>query len=184
MQSKWDFIKRPLGTAVAMNSYPPTRDRLWDMLHEQKSWQHFSYQTTSTNQKRIDWGLMAEKLYNAKIGFAPPGATGKTERHLFTPAYTVMMKQKNEGLEFPYEWVDGINCIEMVHDTPKEIIPTENFHTFTSLNKEKTKEKIIQYLDQPEKLYDIYVNGWRNDENYRLPFYVKNYIAKTIKDNL
>lgn len=188
IQSKEEYLKRVLGTAVVMNRYPPTRDRLFDMVNEQKNWDHFSYQTTPDNQTRIEWDVMADRLYNAKIGFAPDGATGKTERHLFTPSYTVMMKQKDDELEFPYEWVDGVNCLEMVHDLVEGIDMSKekrpNDHAIMVLNKEKTKDKIIAWLNKPEQLYDIYVNGWHNDENYRIPNYNKNYIAKSIKENL
>lgn len=190
LQSKEEFIKRTLGTAVAMNSYPPTRDKIWEMVQEQKEWNHYTYQTTADNQRRVDWNVMAAMLFNSKIGFAPDGATGKTERHLFTPAYTAMMKQEDTFLEFPYEWIDGENCIEMVHDfaegfeREKEKEYHRNGHAIRVLNKEKTKEKIIHYLNNPEELYKIYVNGWHNDENYRLPNYNKNYISKQIKENL
>ncbi len=190
LQSKQEYLNRPLGTAVAMNCYPPTRDKIWDMVHEEL-WPHFTYITIPYGrQTRIEWNGMAAQLYKAKIGFAPDGATAKTERHLFTPAYTAMAIQEDYYLEFPYKWVDGENCIEMVHDfqpgldREKEISYQQNGHHLRVMNIEKTKAKIIDYLNNPDKLYEIYVNGYHNDENYRLPNYVKNYVAKTIKENI
>jgi len=188
---KSEFLHRQFGTAVAMNAYPPTRDKLWELVHEQKAWTHFTYRTIPDgDQTRIDWNIMVDNLYKSKIGFAPDGATGKTERHLFVPSYTVMMKQEDGGLEFAFKWLDGINCIEMVHDFQEGYNAEnwndkhKNWHTIRTLNKEKTTSKIINYLSEPEKLYDIYFSGWFNDENYRIPNYNKNYISKQIKENI
>lgn len=190
IQSMDNYLQRKFGTSVIMNVYPPTRDRIYSLVHEQDKWEHFTYVTTANNQTRIDWGIMASRLYNSKIGFAPDGATGKTERHLFTPSYTAMAIQEIGLLEFPYKWIDGVNCIEMVHDfqegleREKEISYQQNGHHLRVLNKEKTKEKIINWLSKPKELYDIYVNGWHNDSNYRLPNYVRNYVGEKIKENI
>lgn len=190
LQSKYEYIVRPIGTAAVMNRYAPTRDILWDLLHEQNEWEQMSYQTTTENQKRIDWNIMIGWLLNSKIGFSPDGATGKTERHVYIPSYTAMMMQDSRYLEFSYEWVDGVNCLKMVHDfthgctNETEISFQQNEHRLRILNKEKTKEKILHYLRQPEILYDIYVNGWHNQQNYTIPNYNKNYIGKTIKENI
>ncbi len=190
LQSKEHFLSRELDTAVAINNYPPTRDRLWELIQE-NLWNHFSYQTIPNgNQQRVEWEVMTKHLFNSKIGFSPDGATAKTERHVYMPSYTVMMKQEDAYLEFPYKWVDGENCIEMVHDfmdglnIEKELSYEQNGHHLRVLNKEKTKEKILYYLSQPDKLYEIYVNGWYNDENYRIPKYNKSYISQSIKNNL
>lgn len=190
IQTKEQFLKRTYDTAYVMNTYPPTRNVIWGMVHE-NPWNHYSYQTVPDgDQTRIPWTAMLDKLYNSKISFVPNGATAKTERHIFTPCYSAIATSEDKFLEFAYPWVDGVNCIEMIHDfmgeldREKELSYEQNGHHLRVLNKEKTKEKILYYLNQPDKLYDIYVSGWHNDENYRIPNYNKNYIAKTIKENL
>lgn len=192
LQSRHEYVGRYLATSVAMSVYPPTRDRLWELLWE-NNWPHYSFNTNPSyypfDTSRVSWEVMTSSLKSAKIGFAPDGATAKTERQLFTPSLTTMMMQE-DSVEFPYEWVDGFNCLKLEHDfvagyeRDKEQEYKMNGHNLRILNKERTKNKILNWLDRPDQLYEIYANGWRNDENYRLPNYFKNHIGETIKKYL
>ncbi len=192
LQSREDFLKRKIDTHVCMNTYPPTRDLLWEIMNSNPPWKSFNLNTNETykpSQPRIGWAEMVAGLFDSKIGFAPDGATAKTERHLFTASFTTMMKQE-DSVEFTYPWIDGENCLDMVHDFQhgyergKEQEYGVNGHNLRILNKQKTKEKIIEWLDKPNELYDIYVNGYYNAKKYELPNYFKNHIGKTIKENI
>lgn len=190
IQTKEQYLSRVYDTAYIMNTYPPTRDKVWEIVHE-NSWKHFSYQTIPNgDQTRMDWSVMIGKLHNAKITFVPDGATAKTERHIFAPCCSAIAKSEDALLEYAFAWIDGNNCIEMVHDfmegldRHKEAEYEQNGHHLRILNKVKTKQKIVEYLNNPDKLYEVYVNGWCTESNYRLPEYNKNYIAKKIKEHL
>ncbi len=192
LQSKEQFINRTIGTHYCMNTYPPTRDLLWEIVNNNPQWETYNLNTNVTyrpNRERISGKEMMDGLYNSKIGFAPDGATAKTERHLFVPSLTVMMKQE-DSVEFTYKWIDGVNCLEMIHDfmpryeREKEHEYEINGHNLRILNKQATKEKVITWLDKPNELYEIYCNGYETAKNYELPNYFKNYIGKTIKENL
>ncbi len=192
MQSKEQYLNRALDTSVAMSVYPPTRDKLWELLYEE-NWKHFSFNTNPSynpfRTDRISWSEMVNSALNAKISFAPDGATAKTERQLFVPAFSVMMKQE-DSVEYPFEWIDGVNCLELVHDfvdvydRNKESEYEMNGHNLRVMNKQKTKEKILEWLSKPNELYDIYCNGYQNAKNYELPNYFRNHIGETIKKYL
>jgi len=188
LQTKDRYLNRPLGTAVAMNQYPPTRDILWDLLHEE-NWPHFSHRTHLDAQTRISGEAMWEAILSAKIGFAPDGATAKTERHVVVANMAAMMMQ-DDTVEFPFEWADGVNCLKMVHDLipgyeMERIDEYEiNGHDIRVLNKEATKAKVLDWLSRPDDLYEVYKAGWYNDQNYQLPNYHRNYIGPTIKNAL
>jgi len=191
LQTKDEFLRRQIDTHFCMNVYPPSRDLLWEVVNS-ASWNTFNLNTNPTYRPfrdRISGEEMLGGLRNSKIGFAPDGATAKTERHLFVPANTVMMKQE-DSVEFTYPWVDGENCLEMVHDfqhgyeREKEQEYGVNGHNLRILNKQKTREKIIEWLNKPNELYEIYCNGHENAKKYELANYFKNHIGKTIKENL
>lgn len=192
LQSKEQFLNRQLSTHVCMNTYPPTRDKLFELCNE-NYWPNYTMNTNPTYKpfahERIGWKQMIEGLLNSKIGFAPDGATAKTERHLFVPSFTCMMKQE-DIVEYPFEWIDGYNCLDMIHDFSEgysretESEQGQNGHNIRILNKEKTKEKILCYLQKPNELYDIYCNGYENAKKYELPYYYKNHIGETIKKYL
>ena len=192
LQSKEDYLKRPLATSVAMNVYPPTRDVLWELLHE-NHWSHYSFNTNPTyspyRTQRISWEEMANQMKSSRISFAPDGATAKTERHLFVPAFSAMMLQE-DSVEFAFPWIDGENCFKLEHDffegfeREKEQEYKMNGHNIRVLNKENTREKILGLLANPDLIYEVYKNGYENARNYELPNYFKNHIGTTIKKYL
>jgi hypothetical protein len=193
LSTKDEYINRTLATTTVMSVYPPTRDKLWELCWED-NWTHFSFNTNPTyepcGQNRITWNEMTANFSNSKIGFAPDGATAKTERQLFVPGHTVMMMSNDELMEYPFEWVDGANCLKTEHDMAegfdKEKTATYgmNSHDIMILNKEKTKEKILSYLEKPNELYEIYCNGYENARKYEIPYYYKHHIGDTIKKYL
>jgi hypothetical protein len=189
MQSKEEYLRRTIDTSVAINVYPPTRNILWSILDSNPGWNSFHFRTHYAHENpvsRIGWGEMADAMRNSKISFAPDGATAKTERHLFAPAFAAMMMQE-DSVEFPYKWVDGHNCIKMEHDfieeyeREKENEYRQNGHNLRVLNKEKTKSKIMEWLNKPDELYEVYCSGYETAKQYELPNYNKNHIGETIK---
>lgn len=186
VQTKQDFLARMWDTFLSQNTYPPTRDRLWQMLNEPHSWQSFSHNTNPTYppfREKISWQQMKDGLCSTKIGFSPDAATSKSERHTFVPLYTAMMMQ-DDTVEFPFKWVDGENCMKMRHDLIDNENAHRNGHDIRVLNKEKTKKMVEFWLSNPTMLYQIYLNGRQNAEKYLIPNYFKNHIGKTIKENL
>jgi len=192
LQSREEYLRRYLDTSVAMSVYPPTRDKIWELLHE-NTLRHYSFNTNPAYQPykpdRISWSDMTSQISNSKISFAPDGATAKTERQLFVPSFAAMMMQE-DSVEFPFEWVDGFNCIKMEHDfiegyyREKEKEYKINGHNLRILNKGKTKNKIIDWLNTSDELYEIYKNGYETAKKYELPNYFKNHVGKTIKEYL
>lgn len=192
LQSKEKFISRPFDTSVVMNVYPPTRDVLWDMVTNGCQWHSFHFRTHYAHEphvERIGWREMADGMIASKITFAPDGATSKTERQLFVPAFAAMMMQE-DSVEFPYEWIDGVNCLKMIHnfavgyEREKETEYNINGHNLRVLNKELTTAKILNWLSRPDELYEIYCRGYETAKQYELPNYFKNYISQTIKNNI
>ncbi len=98
---------------------------------------------------------------HAKISISMPGAGNICFRHCEAPMSSVML-MKNDEMAFPYEWVDGKNCI-MFPDFGTEI------------------ETAIEALYR-EDLHEIYLEGVDNCRKYQLETYIPNYIEQTIKE--
>lgn len=96
----------------------------------------------------------------SKISVAMPGAGAKCFKMSESPINAVMMMQ-DDGMKYSYDWVHGENCIMA---EPGEEIET------------------IELALRMSTLYDIYVEGHHNLQNYLLPNYIKNYIEKIIHD--
>ncbi len=90
-------------------------------------------------------------------------SVGGCGRHCFRDSESSMnsvMFRWEDGIKFSYPWVHNVNCIKS--EPGKEL------------------ETIMAALNNPN-LYDIYVGGVENCQNYVLANYVKNYIEPIIK---
>ena len=94
---------------------------------------------------------------NAKISISMPGAGIVCFRHCEAPMNAVML-MKNDGMAFPFEWIDGKNCI-MFPDFGTEI------------------ETAVEALSR-EDLYDMYVEGVENCRKYQLDNFTKHFSEK------
>jgi len=94
---------------------------------------------------------------NSKLSLSMPGCGKVCFRHAEASVNSIMVMENNE-ITFPFEWIDGYNCIKYDGDP----LP-----------------KIIESLKR-EDLYDIYVKGQENIDKYRIDSYTR-YIEETIQ---
>ena len=94
----------------------------------------------------------------SKLSLSLPGAGVKCFRHCESPVNSVMV-MKEDDLAWSYEWIHGVNCIKFT-DNPIETI-----------------EKALLRDD----LYDIYLEGLRTVDKYRVNNYITNYIKPNIE---
>lgn len=94
----------------------------------------------------------------SKLALSMPGCGKHCFREGEIPVNSVMVLQDNE-IPYPYEWVHNFNCIRYKGENP---IPA------------------IKEALQRDDLYEIYLRGLENIDNYRYPNY-SNYIEQEIK---
>lgn len=97
---------------------------------------------------------------HAKFGIVPFGAGKKTFRHAEIPLNTIMLTWEEE-LAWSADWIDGFNCIKC-----------------------KVGEEVetIEKLFYSDSLYDIYIEGVKTSEFYRVDNYIKNYLEPKINN--
>lgn len=104
----------------------------------------------------------------AKISISMNGAGSKCFRSAESAYNSVMAIQEN-GLEWTYPWIDGINSINL-----------PNKENSTLVDESKAYERIMHYLNKPDQLYGMYVHGVNNCKNYESNKYSNDYILKEI----
>lgn len=93
----------------------------------------------------------------SKLSLSLPGDGIKCFRHAESPINSLMVMME-DNIAWSYPWVHGVNCIKIKNDPIEEI---------------------RQALNR-EDLYDIYLAGVQNLDNYRVENYLNNYIKKEI----
>jgi hypothetical protein len=122
---------------------------------------------------RISNSIILHLQSMAKISISLNGAGKKCFRHTESSYNSVMALQEN-GLDWAYPWVDGVNSIELPNRVSNNKLIDEH----------ASYSKIMSWLDAPEKLYEMYLNGIGNWKNYEVNKYATDYILKEIKSCL
>jgi hypothetical protein len=120
--------------------------------------------------KRISMQILLHIQSMAKVSISMGGAGSKCFRDYESSYNSVMARQENP-LEWSYTWIDGVNSIKL----PKrenDVLIDEN----------KSYEKIMDWLNKPTELYDMYLKGIENSQKYEANNYSKNYILKEIQN--
>lgn len=94
----------------------------------------------------------------SKIGIAPFGAGIKTFRHSEVSCNSVMITWEND-LAWSYDWVHGVNCIKC---------------------KEGQEISTIEFFNDYPELYNIYLEGVKTWDKYRVSNYINNYLIPLI----
>jgi hypothetical protein len=105
----------------------------------------------------------------AKVSISLNGSGFKCFRHTESSYNSAMAFQEN-GLDWTYPWIDGINSISL-----------PNKKNSTLVDENKAYERIMHYLNKPEQLYSMYVHGVNNWKNYEVNKYSSDYILKEIQ---
>lgn len=79
-----------------------------------------------------------------------------------------VMALQDKECHFAFPWIDGKNCITLPNKTNNDKEP--GLH----IDEINATKKIFEYLNNPKKLYEIYLNGIENAKNY----YIDNYLIK------
>ena len=105
-----------------------------------------------------------------KISISLGGSGRKCFRDAEASYNSVMARQEN-NLEWTYPWIDGFNAIEL---------PNKQESVF--IDEERSYQRIARYLERPEQLYSMYLQGINNWKNYSADNYSNNYILKEIQN--
>ena len=81
------------------------------------------------------------------------------------------MALQESNQNYAYPWIDDQNCI---------ILPNKNDGSY-NIDEKQSIEKLLFYLQQPEKLYEIYLNCIDNIKNYRIDNYLTKHIIPKIQ---
>ena len=111
----------------------------------------------------------------SKLSVSLPGAGIKCFRSSESPINSCMV-MRDDPLCWSYAWFINQNCIKIPFD-----------YDFDVIRGAKDQWRGIETIEealQNENLYDIYVEGVRTLEKYRLPNYISNYIEPTINKHL
>jgi len=93
----------------------------------------------------------------SKLSVSVKGSGRKCFRHAESPTNSVMVMDRDD-LAWAYDWVDGVNCLKINN---------------TSIDE-------LNDLTNRDNLYEIYLNGMANIDNYRINNYVTKYINPLI----
>jgi len=93
----------------------------------------------------------------SKLSVSVKGSGRKCFRHAESPTNSVMVMDRDD-LAWAYDWVDGVNCLKINN---------------TSIDE-------LNDLTNRTDLYEIYLNGMANIDNYRINNYVTKYINPLI----
>lgn len=121
---------------------------------------------------RISIQILLHIQSMAKISISMGGAGAKCFRDCESSYNSVMARQEN-NIDWAYPWIDGENSI-MLPNRSDNVLIDEN----------KSYEKIMEWLDKPKELYDVYLNGISTWKNYEVNKYSSEYVLKTIKSKL
>lgn len=107
----------------------------------------------------------------SKLSLSLPGCGVKCFRHSESPVNSVMVMQE-DNLAWSYPWVHGENCIKVpIGDSMDDIRGLSG----------SPEIQAIEEAIKRDDLYNIYVSGLQNIDNYRMSNYANNYIIPIIK---
>jgi hypothetical protein len=192
LQSFEDFNNRPIDVMMVWGLSNPSRPLLHGEFVKQSALngQHLvsNIDHITICQKRGDKRMVAmlhvpdfarDSIYKllhlqslAKISISLNGAGKVCFRHTESSYNSVMALQEHR-LERSYPWIDGVNCIELPNRLNSVLI-----------DESRAYNKIMAWLENPKDLYEMYVNGISNWQNYEVNRYSSEYILKNIKSNL
>lgn len=125
-----------------LNEHPK---RLWNSVHIP----HFA---------RLDIMEIMNVNQHSKLSLSMSGCGSRCFRDAEASSNSIMVLRR-DGVAFPFEWIDGINCIMYDGHNP---IPA------------------IESALKREDLYEIYKNGVNNSYNYQIAKF-SSYLESTIK---
>lgn len=96
--------------------------------------------------------VITERQLDSKIGLSPAGAGRNCFRHLEIPTASVMIMWEDETAWHQKDWIHGVNCIKCKQG--EEI------------------ETAVEWLNKPDELYGIYVNGVNTVDKFRFNNYI------------
>lgn len=108
----------------------------------------------------------------SKLSVSLPGAGVHCFRHSESPINSVMV-MRDDPIAYSFEWKHNFNCIKFSVGTDIESI--------RGLNGAKEIFEAIEEALQNPNLYDIYLEGIKNCEKYRIDKYCTEYIEPIIK---
>lgn len=121
---------------------------------------------------RIDIRELLRFQSMSKVSVSLEGAGLKCFRHSESPINSVMV-MRDDPLAWSYPWVHGENCLRIPSGSSMDSIKgtyvgeEEMIHINSGVNR--------------EDLYDIYLKGLENLNNYRVDNYFKNYVIPLIE---
>jgi hypothetical protein len=118
---------------------------------------------------RISNSIILHLQSLAKISISLNGAGFKCFRHTESSYNSVMALQEN-NLQWSTPWIDGLNSI---------ILPNRENNVL--IDESRSYEKIMSFLNKPEQLYGMYLDGINSWKNYEVNRYSVEYILKEIK---
>lgn len=119
---------------------------------------------------RIPHNKMMDLYSKSKIAISLHGAGRKCLKEPEVSFNSVSAIQETNQY-YSYPWIDDNNCI---------VLPNKKDNPFL-IDAEKSVDKMLKYIEQPEKLYQIYLNSHKNSLNYRIDNYLTKYIIPKIE---
>lgn len=119
------------------------------------------------------------ELNNSKISIALEGGGIKCRSHCEVPFFCAMAMPSIEVHE-SYPWIHGVNCIRLPYDRncgEGSLVHNEGRGL---VNIGASFQLLRHYLDNPDKLYQVYVNGMLNAEHYRIENYFRHWVGANI----
>lgn len=96
--------------------------------------------------------VITERMMSGKIGISPAGAGRCCFRHLEIPTVSPMIMWDDNTAWHKKDWIHGVNCIKCEQGTEVETA--------------------IEWLQHPERLYPIYLNGMQTVDKFRFENYI------------
>lgn len=96
--------------------------------------------------------VITERNKSAKIGISIAGAGRSCFRHTEIPTVSAMLMWEDETAWHKKDWIHGVNCIKC--EQGKEI------------------ETAIEWLNKPNELYNIYIEGMKTVDKFRFHNYI------------
>lgn len=96
--------------------------------------------------------VITERNGSAKISISIAGAGRSCFRHLESPTNSAMLMWEDDTAWHKQDWIHGVNCIKC--EQGKEI------------------ETAIEWLNKPDELYNIYIEGMKTVDKFRFHNYI------------
>lgn len=121
--------------------------------------------------ERVDFAQIAKLNSESRIVLDPAGCGIKCFRNYESAIQSISLKQLG-NLHHAYPWIDGHNCLEMACDQGNKVDVKATF------------QKTLEWLHNPEKLYEVYKNSIDNALLYRISNYFPGYVMPKIRSIL